>query len=770
MSIHTNKAKSNRELTEGQSASELLSYPVDLSQFLSLSQITLNENLPGYHPTTIAHYALINWNQYLGSNEKGHRDAFLKQAFWLVEHEVNISEGAGGSGGWPISSPHPDISTGGPSSQSDNAERTCGASFLTEYKAPWLSSLTQGIAISVLLRAYQLTQQEAFFEAAHRAVRVFEQDILDGGISAPVGSEGIFFEEVAAYPAAHSLIGFIFAILGLYDYLVLTGDTQIREIIHRSHATLHELLDEFDAGFWTYTDLLQRRLASPSQLALQVALLEALAGYSDCAQCTSLASNWKGRQWRFSSRLRYLISSHRANYGHALWKRIGRGRTGSLSGFPLKDGELDFLRVCVPITAFPVLGGMRAVLAGVAQVTEDIWRIEYLTPRIGPHPDGFVIHRFGIARMFPPQFPNVWLYCITGFCKLFSLMRKGAGYHVIMPQDGVFTSAFAALAGKLAGVRVVCIDHGNLTLINSRAFRIERIQALETNNWSQPRRLLARLRYEWYWPSQRLLAKFATRFVDHFLIPGIEGDGIEEYCRQLGVPRSRITRFASVIDVDRHRVPDSVSRSRIREEKGIEADAIVISLVSRLTPEKGIGIALEGISQALSVLPRVVCERVRIIIAGEGPLHKHIEEEICRSGLSQNYSLWGEVSSSDAVALLGISDIFLYTSTRGACFSMSVLEAMASSCAVIASTEPMSNVHLLAEGRGIAIPPGDAEQTGAALTHLINDPEGCRQMGHLARDYIAQHHNPAIFRRTLIRLTHWSGLEMFLKEGLEVKE
>ncbi len=759
MSIRTNKAKSTRELTEGKSASELLSYPVDLSQFLSLSQITLdaiNENPPGYHPTTIAHYALINWNQYLGSNEEGHREAFLKQAFWLVEHEVNISEGAGG---WPISFPHPDISTRSPSLQSDDAEHRCRTSFLTESRVPWLSSLTQGIAISVLLRAYRLTQQDAFFKAARRAVRVFEQDILDGGISAPVGSEGIFFEEVATYPAAHTLVGFIFAILGLYDYLALTGDTQIRGIIHRSHATLHELLDEFDAGFWTYTDLLQRRLASPSHLALQVALLEALAGYSDCAHCTSLASNWKGRQWRFSSRLRYLISSHRASYGHALWKRI---RT---IFFPRFDGG-DFLRVCIPITAFPVLGGMRAVLAGVAQVTEDIWQIEYLTPRIGPHPDGFVIHRFGIAKMFPPQFPNVWLYCITGFCKLFSLMRKGAGYHVIMPQDGVFTSAFAALAGKLAGARVVCIDHGNLTLINSRAFRIERIQALETNNWSQPRRLLARLRYRWYWPSQRLLAKFATRFVDHFLIPGIEGDGVEECCKQLGVPRSRITRFASVIDMDRHRVPDSESRSRIREEKGIAADAIVISLVSRLTPEKGIGIALEGISLALSVLPHVVCERVRIIIAGEGPLRKHIEEEICRSGLSQNYSLWGEVSSLDAIALLGISDIFLYTSTRGACFSMSVLEAMASSCAVIASTEPTSNAYLLAEGRGIVVPPGDAEQTGAVLARLINDPEGCSQMGHLARDYIAQHHNPAVFRRTLIRLTHWSDLEMLLKERL----
>lgn len=741
MSTPSSKVKWKRTLTEGESASELLSYPVNMSQFFSMpftldaTGIPQYGNPTGYHPTNIAQFALINWNRYLGTNDECYREAFLKQAFWLVEHKSNMSDDAAG---WPISFPHPDIPT----------------------KGPWLSALTQGIAISVLLRAYQLTHQEAFFEVACRAVRTFEQDILDGGVSTPIVNEGIFFEEVAVYPAAHMLVGFVFALLGLYDYLAVTDDTQIRELVHRGHATLHELLDEFDSGFWTYTDLLRRRLATSSHLALQVVLLVSLAGYSDCEHCTTLASGWKRYQRRFRSRLHYLISSRRSGYGHALWHRL------RIMLFP-RFAASDFLRVCIPVTAFPVLGGTRTVLTGVAQVTESIWQIEYLTRPVGPHPDGYIIHRFGTARMFPAQFPNVWLYCIAGCYRLISLLRKGAGYDVILPQDGVFTSAFAALVGKLAGVLVVCIDHGNLTLLNSRAYRLERIQAIKTKNWSPIHRLLARLRDAWYWPSQRLLAKFAARFVDHYLIPGIEGDGVEESCLQLGVRKSRITRFASVINMDRHILPDSESRANIRKEKGIAADAIVISIVSRLTPEKGLKIALEGISQALSVLPQALCERVRVIIAGEGPLRKHLEEEIHRRGLSQNYALWGEVLSADAISLFGISDIFLYTSTRGACFSMSVLEAMASNCAVIASTEPLSNAHLLAEGRGIAVPPGDAEQIGTALVRLISDPESCSQMGCLAREYIARYHSPAMFGRTLMRATYWSRLDALFQ--LELK-
>ena len=116
------------------------------------------------------------------------------------------------------------------------------------------------------------------------------------------------------------------------------------------------------------------------------------------------------------------------------------------------------------------------------------------------------------------------------------------------------------------------------------------------------------------------LYEFAIRFVDHFLIPGVVGDGVEESCKRLGLHLSRITRFASMIDIDRHVVPDAASRASMRAEKGIAADTIVISLICRLAPEKGIDIALEAISLAFSELSPGVCERIRIIIAGDGPL------------------------------------------------------------------------------------------------------------------------------------------------------
>ncbi len=741
MSIRQSWVEGQTRLVGKEHSSALLPYPIDMSAFLPLplcnfdtAGVPNDENEAAYHPTTIAQYALAHWNQYLATTDEKHREAFLAQATWLFEHETHIGEGAAG---WPNSSPRPDFQTRG----------------------PWLSALAQGSGLAVLVRAYQLTHDGALLEAAHRVVRTFERDILDGGVSTPIGENGIFFEEVAVYPAAHILSGFIFALFGLYDYVALIKDIKIEELIARSLGTMHRLLEEFDAGFWTYSDLLHRRFASPSELALQAMLLEALAKYSGCAHCSKLASLWKSYQRRWNSRLRYLIASRRATYSRALWSRL------QAALFP-KSQASPPLRVCVPLPSFPVTGGVLTVLEGVAQVTKDIWQLEYLTQYVGPQPERYVVHRFSTAKVGPWYFPLVWVYVLAGWRKLLALMRRGANYHVILPQDGVFTAAFAGLVAKLTGVRTICIDHGDLRTLSSRnrpLLRSEYMASLATRNWPQGLRLLVRGLLALYWPSLNLLAWIVAHFVDHYLVPGVAGDGVEEVCQGFGVHQSRITRYASMIDVDRHILLDDASRARIREENGIATDAIVVAIICRLSPEKGLDIALESISRTLSAVSPELQARLRVIIAGDGELRKQVEENISTYKLEQTCLLRGEVLAAEVLSLLAISDIFLYTSKRGSCFAMAVLEAMASGCAVIASTEPISNALLLAEGRGIAVPPGDAEQTARALVRLVNNLELCRQMGRMARDYIAAHHGPTAFRRTLLRATYWSGLEKLLK-------
>jgi len=492
---------------------------------------------------------------------------------------------------------------------------------------------------------------------------------------------------------------------------------------------------------------------------LEVELLEALSRYSHDEYYAQAIFRRKRDQRRWRFRLRYFIRIWCGAVRRTLWKGMQKAL------FPRHSRPRAFqgLRVCIPLPIFPVTGGIWTVLEGIAQVTEDIWEREYLTQYIGPQqPEKYVIHRFGTAKMTPWLFPGIWLYFVAGLHKLITLLRHGADYDIILPQDGIFTGAFSALAAKLAGVRVVCIDHGDLTLLHSKAYRAERRNDLTRKNWPDAFRFLMQRLLAFYWPSRYLLARISARFVDHFLIPGIQGDGVEEVCQELGIPTSRITRYGSMIDVDRHVVYDAASRGNLRTQKGIAVDAIVVAIICRLAPEKNLDIALESINQALFALSPDVRVRVRVIIAGDGPLRGEVEEDIRRRNLNAVCALWGDISAEEVIELLGMSDIFLYTSLRGACFAMAILEAMASSCAVVASTRPISNAHLLAEGRGIGVTPGDVTETSKALVRLMNDLELCQSMGSLARSYISTHHSPAMFRKTLLQATYWSGLDEFL--------
>lgn len=725
-----------------------MKYPLDLSPLLALpldclddagvlyqSPSCISEEV--YHPTSIAQYALAHWNAYLTGKDSEHEKAFLHQAQWLLTHQVPLVNGVGA---WPLSVPRP------------------------EYYAffPWLSALAQGCALSVLVRAYLLTGDEAFLQAARRAVRAFERDILDGGVSSQVGEDGIFFEEVAVYPVAHILTGCMLALFGLYDYVAVTGESRINDLLQRSIDTLHGVLDLFDTGYWTRSDLLHKRLASPSEHAMHVSLLSVLAQYSGCEHCARLASRWAQYQLKLACRLRFLITDKITCFAHGLAIHLRRKVFHKLAAPDLATLN----RVCVPIPAFPVAGGMRGVLAGVAQVIGEQWQMLYLTNYKGENPAGLNIEVFGRRFTAPWQFPAVWLYFLAGWCKLFSFLRTTPGYGMILPQDGVFTGAFPALVGKMAGVRVVCMDHGNVTLLDNPTFRKERLLALTGYSW--PRLLFARLRFIFYWPSLQLLSHIATRCTDQFLVAG---DEVEEVVREkLGVHPDRIIRYAYMIDAECYTPPSQEVRERMRASWRLAKEDRVITLINRLAPEKGLPFAVEGIALALSQLAEEIRPRVKVLIAGDGPLRSQVEADIRRYNLGSTCVLTGEVTAAEVVTLLGMSDIFLYSGTRGTNYSMAVLEAMAAGCAVVASTSPQSNAKLLAGGRGISVIPGDAVAIAAALVSLCSDMELCYQMGRLAREYVAHYHSAEMLRRSLLRATYFSPALMAeqVKMGVEV--
>lgn len=77
-----------------------------------------------------------------------------------------------------------------------------------------------GQAISLLVRTYNYTGNPLYLEACHRALDLFSVNINHGGIRSYFlnQSDLVWFEEYPFDPPIHILNGFIYSLIGLYDY------------------------------------------------------------------------------------------------------------------------------------------------------------------------------------------------------------------------------------------------------------------------------------------------------------------------------------------------------------------------------------------------------------------------------------------------------------------------------------------------------------------------------------------------------------------------
>jgi glycosyltransferase involved in cell wall biosynthesis len=385
---------------------------------------------------------------------------------------------------------------------------------------------------------------------------------------------------------------------------------------------------------------------------------------------------------------------------------------------------------------------MASVLAGVERAMAGEWELEYLTPHPGKSDLPQRIHRFGSVDTNPWNVPPVWGYVRAGRAALRLLLQQGR-YGLVLPQDGVYTGYFTLQGAASSAVPVVAMDHGNVTLPRSEAFRDERL--LRKGRTLTPRSLRG-ARFALY---RRALVRMATevaRSADAFLAAG--DDVAEAWVQEFGAPADRVVRFPFALDARAYEPLSESERLAARAGAGIPADALVLSMINRLVPEKAPVFALRAIARAASLLPQEQRRRLRVLIAGDGPLRGQVETELRRLGLASTCSLTGALPPEEVTRLLRVSDAFLYTATRGI-NSLAVLEAMAAGCAVVATTRPQLIATYLADDRGIAVPDGDLDATAQGIARALGNPELGRAMGKRARAYVVQHHNDAELRRSL---------------------
>jgi len=238
--------------------------------------IPLNVLLDGqrvYFETTVIVKALGHFDKWLLFGRKDDYAEFVKLANWLVNRQDE-------NGGWNV------------------------GQFLPRAVVPY-SALVQGEAISFLTRVYKVTRQARFKEAAQRAFPILVRPVEKGGV-AYFTDDGLFLEEIPTIPRNTILNGWVFALMGIYDYWLAFDDIKAKELFSLSLDTLKRHLSDYDAGYWSYYDIMGH-IASTFYHSLHIALMEALCLISPFTEFKYYKRKWEACLKRKFNRLRATI-------------------------------------------------------------------------------------------------------------------------------------------------------------------------------------------------------------------------------------------------------------------------------------------------------------------------------------------------------------------------------------------------------------------------------------------------------------------------------
>lgn len=189
-----------------------------------------------------------------------------------------------------------------------------------------------------------------------------------------------------------------------------------------------------------------------------------------------------------------------------------------------------------------------------------------------------------------------------------------------------------------------------------------------------------------------------------------------------GVPAKKIRTIANGIDVQAF-------------ERGQPLPAIsviggkVVGMVARLDLQKGFEYLLRAIRELCNIFYALT-----VVIVGEGPDRKAIEDMVKEYGLQSNVVLAGQ--QSDMPGVYAAMDIFVLPSLNEG-LPMTILEAMAASRPVVA-TRVGAIPSVIKDGEnGLLVDPRDTDGLRNAIASLLADPNLCRRMGERAHDWVS---------------------------------
>lgn len=274
---------------------------------------------------------------------------------------------------------------------------------------------------------------------------------------------------------------------------------------------------------------------------------------------------------------------------------------------------------------------------------------------------------------------------LRGLLRLVSLVRE---FRPDVIHGYLFgPNLFAALAGRLCGVPVVCVAKRNVDAFES--------------------------------PRQIAVQRLAHRLATHVTAVSRE---VAASSVALGVSAARVTVIENGVDVARF--DGATRRDALPGLEGLPADVPLVGSVGCLAPRKDYGTLLAALA--------ALRERhdFRCVLAGDGPDRAELEARAAALGVADRVRFLGE--RADVDRLLPAFDVFTLSS-REEGIPNALLEAMAAARPCVA-TRVGGNAEVLEDGRtGWLVPAQDPAALAAALGEALGDPAEAARRGAAAR-------------------------------------
>jgi glycosyltransferase involved in cell wall biosynthesis len=194
--------------------------------------------------------------------------------------------------------------------------------------------------------------------------------------------------------------------------------------------------------------------------------------------------------------------------------------------------------------------------------------------------------------------------------------------------------------------------------------------------------------------------------------------------RSAGVARDKIRIISNGIDVE------AFAQAYPALRRGPGPNCRLVGLVGRLAPEKGIQYFLQAATIVIRSHPNV-----EFVIVGDGPERLNLVATASKLGIQDKVRFLGKVDNMASV--YASLDIVVSSSLKEG-LPMTILEALAASRPVVATSVGAVPSVISHEQTGLLVPPSNADALACEIIRLLSDREFSEMLGRKGRQIVQE--------------------------------